>query len=52
MRSLTLLTAKPDAPPRPDVPKAGSTAQIATCQRDLVAWSLLVCPRPQKAHRL
>jgi hypothetical protein len=51
MRSFTSLTAKPDAQPQAGVPKAGATAQIATCQRDLVAWSLLVCPRPQKARR-
>ena len=48
MRPLTSLTAKREPQPPPAAPPAGQPP-MATCQRDLVVWSLLVCPRPDKA---
>jgi hypothetical protein len=48
MRPLTSLTAKRESQPKVAVPPAAQ-APMATCQRDLVVWSLLVCPRPDKA---
>lgn len=49
MRPLTFLTAERDPRTQPEPPKA-SPPPIATCQRDLVVWSLLVCPQPGKAR--
>lgn len=49
MRPLTFLTAERDPRTQADPPKA-SPPPIATCQRDLVVWSLLVCPEPGKAR--
>jgi hypothetical protein len=50
MRPLTSLTAKREQATRPDAPKAAPLPPVATCQRDLVVWSLLVCPGPGKGR--
>jgi hypothetical protein len=50
MRPLTSLTAKREQPTRPDAPKPAPLPPVATCQRDLVVWSLLVCPGPGKGR--
>jgi hypothetical protein len=49
MRTLTFLATERDPRTQPDPPKA-PPPPIATCQRDLVVWSLLVCPGQGKAR--
>jgi len=37
-------------PPLSAIPKPSPQPPVATCQRDLVVWSLLVCPKADKAR--